>query len=66
MLAVRFCAGLPHAKNTTPGPGRFVIVFKIASVNSSQPFLLWEFAACARTLSDVFSNKTPCLAQEPR
>jgi len=51
-------ADAPHPINTTP-PCRAFTASRIAAVTRSHPSPRCELAACARTVSTEFSNKTP-------
>ena len=79
-LATLLAAQAPHARKTTPRaiplpsgeseerlapPYRSTASITL-SVNSSQPFLECEPAVRARTVRQVFSNKTPLLAHAVR
>lgn len=62
-----FCAGKPQAKNTTPLPsGRSSTARMTASVKVSQPFFECELALCARTVKQVFNQRTPAFARGVR
>jgi hypothetical protein len=56
-----FNAGAPHNKNTTFLHRRSTIRIS-SSVNSSQPFPLWELASPFRTVRTVLSINTPWYA----
>jgi hypothetical protein len=64
-----FCAGGPHAMNTTPAPlspSRLTTARSAAVVSSSHPFFWCEFALCARTVRTAFSQRTPACARRVR
>ena len=61
-----FLANPPHSKKTTPRCDCVEIVRITASVKSSHPIFEWEFALPFCTVSEAFSRKTPCRAQDSR
>lgn len=63
MPTVLFCAGEPHAINTTPLLRTFTTVSMTFCVSSSHPLPWWELASPLRTVRQVFSSRTPRSAQ---
>ena len=62
-FATRLCAGLPHARKTTPCVRCLATMSMHFCVNFSQPLLACELASWARTVRQVLSRSTPRSAQ---
>jgi hypothetical protein len=59
MLFALFCAGVPHAKKTTPFVRTFDTVSMTFCISSSQPLPECEFASPLRTVRHVLIRSTP-------